>query len=159
MRVNHSGEIAAQGLYVGQALVARDRAVRKQMRKAAVEEADHLRWCRRRLRELDAQPSVLTPVWAAGSLAIGMVAGLAGDRQSLGFLEETERQVGEHLESHLQRLPFADKRSRAIVLQMRKEEEQHRREAKTAGAAEVPALVSLGMTVTARIMTWTSERI
>ncbi|MCY3852237.1 MAG: 2-polyprenyl-3-methyl-6-methoxy-1,4-benzoquinone monooxygenase [Gammaproteobacteria bacterium] len=156
MRVNHAGEIAAQGLYLGQALTARSEAVRTHMRMAAREETDHLRWCEQRLRELDSRVSWLTPFWGLGSLAIGVAAGLAGDRRSLGFVEETERQVGAHLESHLVRLPEEDARSRAVVRQMREDEESHRRQAAEVGAKRVPGPVRLGMVAAARVMTGTA---
>ena len=156
MRVNHAGEVAAQGLYLGHALTARSEAVRTHRRRAAREEADHLRWCERRLSELDSRVSWLTPFWGLGSLAIGLVAGLAGDRRSLGFVEETERQVGAHLESHLARLPKGDARSRAIVGQMREDEESHRQQAADAGAESVPAPVRFGMQAAARVMTRTA---
>lgn len=156
MRVNHAGEIAAQGLYLGHALAARSDAIRTHMRMAAREETDHLRWCERRLSELDSRVSWLTPFWGLGSLAIGLAAGLAGDRRSLGFVEETERQVGAHLESHLARLPEVDARSRAIVGQMREDEESHRRQAADAGAESVPAPIRFGMAAAARVMTRTA---
>ena len=156
MRVNHAGEVAAQGLYWGQALAARRKSTREHMRVAAGQEADHLHWCERRLEELGSRASWLTPLWGAGSVAIGFAAGLAGDRRSLGFVEETERQVGAHLESHLVRLPEADARSRAIVRQMRADEEEHRRQAVEAGAEPVPALVRVGMAVAAKVMTRTA---
>ena len=156
MRVNHAGEIAAQGLYLGQALAARSETVRTHMRMAAREETDHLRWCERRLGELDSRVSWLTPFWGLGSLAIGLAAGLAGDRRSLGFVEETERQVGAHLESHLARLSEVDARSRVIVGQMREDEEGHRRQAADAGAESVSAPVRFGMAVAARVMTRTA---
>ncbi len=156
MRVNHAGEIAAQGLYLGQALTARSDAVRTHMRQAAREETDHLRWCEQRLCELDSRVSWLTPLWGLGSLAIGVAAGLAGDRRSLGFVEETERQVGAHLESHLVRLPEEDARSRAVVEQMRKDEASHRRQAAEAGAERVPEPVRFGMAAAARVMTKTA---
>lgn len=156
MRVNHAGEVAAQGLYLGQALTARSEAVRAHMRMAAREETDHLRWCEQRLRELDSRVSWLTPFWGLGSLAIGVAAGLAGDRRSLGFVEETERQVGAHLESHLARLPEEDARSRAVVGQMRDDEENHRRQAAEVGAERVPDPVRLGMAAAARVMTGTA---
>ena len=153
MRVNHAGETAAQGLYLGQALAARSDAVGARMRMAAREEADHLRWCERRLNELDSRISWLTPFWGLGSLAIGLAAGLAGDRRSLGFVEETERQVGAHLESHLARLPKEDTRSRVIIERMREDEESHRQRAAAAGAESVPVPLRLGMAAAARVMT------
>ena len=156
MRVNHSGEIAAQALYLGQALMARSDAVRTHMRRAAREETDHLRWCEYRLRELDSRVSWLTPFWGLASFAIGVAAGLAGDRRSLGFVEETERQVGAHLKSHLVRLPEEDVRSRAVVEQMREDEESHRQQAVEIGAESVPEPVRLGMAAAARVMTGTA---
>ena len=125
MRVNHAGEIAAQGLYQGQAATARLDEVRQSMEQAAEEENDHLAWCEERLSELGSRPSVLNPVWYAGAFAIGAAAGLLGDRWSLGFVAETERQVVRHLENHLESLPEGDARSRAILEQMKVDEERH----------------------------------
>lgn len=156
MRVNHAGEVAAQGLYHGHGIVARDLGVTRQMQAAAAEERDHLAWCEQRLRELDARPSRLRPVWYAGAWLIGAASGVLGDRWSLGFVEETERQVAEHLSGHLDRLPTDDARSRAIVMQMRADEERHGAEARTAGAGELPALVRRLMRVSAKVMTRTS---
>lgn len=158
MRVNHAGEVAAQGLYQGHAVVSRDPAVRAQLEAAAAEELDHLGWCEQRLDELDAKPSALGPLWYSGALAIGALSGVFGDRWALGFVEETERQVADHLAGHLQKLPSADDRSRAIVRQMRAEEEQHGADAKSAGAAELPPPVREMMRVSARIMTRTAYR-
>lgn len=138
MRVNHAGEVSAQALYRGQALVARDARVREQMLKAAAEERAHLQWCATRLTELREQPSLLSPLWYAGSFAIGALAGLAGDRVSLGFVEETERQVVEHLGEHLQTLPAQDARSRAIVSAMQRDEARHGDQAHAAGARPLP---------------------
>ena len=156
MRVNHAGEVAAQGLYHGHGTVARDPGVMRQMQAAAAEERDHLAWCEQRLRELDARPSRLRPVWYAGAWLIGAASGVLGDRWSLGFVEETERQVAEHLSGHLDRLPADDARSRAIVTQMRADEERHGAEARTAGSGELPALVRRLMRVSAKVMTRTS---
>ena len=153
MRVNHAGEVAAQALYHGQAAVARDDAVRRELLEAADEEADHLAWCRTRLEELGSEPSRLDPVWYAGSYAIGMAAGLAGDAISLGFIAETERQVVEHLEDHLERLPEDDARSRAIVEQMRDDEAVHGARALESGGRELPQPVPRVMRGIARIMT------
>lgn len=157
MRVNHSGEIAAQALYRGQALVTRDQKLRSELRRAAREEQDHLAWCGERTRELGAGVSVLTPVWYLGSLLIGAAAGLVSDQVSLGFLAETERQVTEHLANHLQQLPGQDQRSRAIVERMRTEESEHQVQAIERGAAALPAPIRLGMKFTARIMTTASR--
>lgn len=159
MRVNHAGEVAAQALYQGQALTARDPRVREAMARAAREEGDHLAWCATRLRELDTPVSALTPVWYFGSLAIGAAAGLAGDRWSLGFLAETERQVEQHLDGHLARLPAADHASRAILETMRDDEIQHGASAVEAGAAALPAPVRAAMRLASRVMTWTAQRI
>lgn len=153
MRVNHAGEIAAQALYRGQAATAADPALREHLLGAAAEEQAHLQWCRQRLAELGEAPSRLDPLWYAGSYAIGALAGLAGDRWSLGFVEETERQVAEHLEGHLDRLPEQDARSRAIVEAMKADEERHGREAAEAGAAPLPAPVRGLMRAVAGVMT------
>ena len=153
MRVNHAGEIAAQGLYQGHAAVARDKSIEAQMQQAADEEHDHLAWCEQRLSELNSQPSRLSPLWYAGSFAIGAASGIFGDRWSLGFIAETENQVCEHLTSHLDSLPEQDSRSRAIVAQMREEEAEHGENAREAGAAELPEPVHRLMRMTARIMT------
>ena len=157
MRVNHAGEVAAQGLYLGQALTARAAGVRAHMRAAARAEAAHLHWCRRRVEELDSRVSLLVPVWYAGAVAVGALAGLAGDRRSLGFVAETERQVEAHLDSHLARLPARDARSRRIVERMRADEAGHRRDAEAAGAAPVPEATRRLMARTARIMTRTAH--
>jgi ubiquinone biosynthesis monooxygenase Coq7 len=158
MRVNHAGEIAAQGLYQGHAAVARNPDTEAYMKRAAAEELDHLGWCEDRLRELDAGPSQLRPVWYAGAFVIGAVSGVLGDKWSLGFIAETEKQVAEHLSGHLDRLPENDARSRAIVKQMRDEEEEHGANAGKAGAAELPATVTALMRATARVMTRTAYR-
>ena len=153
MRVNHAGEIAAQALYHGQALAARSAQTRELLLRAASEETDHLAWCEERLRELQSRPSLLNPVWYAGSLAIGALAASLGDRISLGFVAETERQVEGHLDEHLNRLPERDARSRAIVQAMRADEMRHGASARDAGATELPAPVRALMRHTARIMT------
>jgi len=159
MRVNHAGEIAAQALYHGQALTARNGQVRASLLEAARDETDHLAWCEQRVRELDSRTSLLAPVWYAGSFAIGAVAGLAGDRTSLGFVAETEKQVIEHLESHLHELPPQDSRSRRIVEQMQVDEARHGSDAREAGGRELPRPVRRLMRATARIMTRTAYRI
>jgi ubiquinone biosynthesis monooxygenase Coq7 len=158
MRVNHAGEIAAQALYHAQALFARDPDVREFMLHAAREETDHLAWCETRLQELGARPSVLNPLWYAGSFGIGAVAALLGDKASLGFVAETERQVEGHLKSHLERLPADDQRSRAIVEAMCHDEAGHGRQAENAGAATLPGPVRELMRRTARVMTHTAYR-
>lgn len=159
MRVNHAGEIAAQGLYQGHAAVARDATVEAQMQQAADEEFDHLAWCEQRLRELGSGPSKLSPLWYAGSFAIGAASGILGDRWSLGFIAETERQVCDHLSGHLDELPTNDARSRAIVSTMRDEEEAHGEQATAAGAAELPLPLKRLMKATAKIMTTTAYRV
>ena len=161
MRVNHAGEIAAQALYHGQALTARDPTVRAGLLAAARDETDHLAWCEQRVRELDSHTSLLAPVWYAGAFAIGAVTGLAGDRTSLGFVSETERQVIEHLESHLHEkgLPDDDERSRRIVQQMQDDEARHGADARAAGGRELPRPIRDLMRATARIMTRTAYRV
>jgi 3-demethoxyubiquinol 3-hydroxylase len=153
MRVNHSGEVAAQALYQGQALTARDATVSAALRHAAGEEADHLAWCERRLRELDGRTSILNPLWYAGSFAIGALAGALGRGTSLGFVAETERQVESHLRSHVKRLGEADPRSRAILEQMTHDEMQHGAQAASLGGQELPFPVGVAMRWTARLMT------
>jgi len=159
MRVNHAGEVAAQALYHAQALFARDPEVREFMLHAAREETDHLAWCEARLSELGARPSVLNPLWYAGSFGIGALAALLGDKASLGFVAETERQVEGHLKSHLDRLPAEDQRSRAIVEAMCHDEAGHGRQAESAGAARLPGPVRELMRRTARVMTHTAYRL
>jgi 3-demethoxyubiquinol 3-hydroxylase len=158
MRVNHAGEIAAQALYHGQALTASNERVRDSLLRAARDETDHLAWCEERVRELDSRVSLLAPVWYAGSFAIGALAGLAGDRTSLGFVAETEKQVIEHLESHLHELPPDDERSRRIVAQMQADEARHGSEAREAGGRDLPRAVRELMRRTARVMTFTAYR-
>jgi ubiquinone biosynthesis monooxygenase Coq7 len=159
MRVNHAGEVCAQALYQGHAAVARDPEIEDQMQKAAEEEFDHLAWCEQRLEELGESPSKLSPFWYAGAFAIGAASGILGDKWSLGFIAETEDQVCAHLDSHLEKLPHNDKRSRTIVAQMRDEEAEHGENAIDAGAAELPQPVKRLMRLTARIMTSTAYRI
>ena len=157
MRVNHCGEVCAQALYQGQALTAREPHLREAMEEAAREENDHLAWCEGRLEELDARTSLLNPLFYAASLGLGTAAGLAGDRWSLGFLAETERQVVRHLEGHLLRLPRQDERSRAILEQMRVDEGHHATRAVEEGAAELPAPVRRAMGLSARAMTGSTQ--
>jgi ubiquinone biosynthesis monooxygenase Coq7 len=156
MRVNHTGEICAQALYSGQALVARDPQVRFALQSAAGEERDHLAWCRGRLQELDSRPSLLDPLWYAGSFAWGVLSGAAGDRWSLGFLAETEAQVERHLEGHLDRLPADDRCSRAIVAQMRADERRHGDAGRALGASGLPHAVKLAMRAASKVMTRTA---
>ena len=159
MRVNHVGEVCAQALYAAQALTARTPELRAQMQAAAREETDHLAWTERRLAELGGRTSLLNPLWYAGAFAIGLAAGRAGDRISLGFVVETERQVGAHLAGHLQRLPEQDLASRAVVAQMLDDEARHADQALAAGAATVPAPVRWLMRAAARVMTRTAHLI
>jgi 3-demethoxyubiquinol 3-hydroxylase len=156
MRVNHAGELAAQALYHGQALMARSEPTRALLLAAARAESDHLAWCEQRLQELAARPSRLNPLWYAGSFAIGAAAALMGDRASLGFVAETERQVEGHLDDHLGRLPPGDTRSRAILQVMRTEEIAHGATASAAGGTQLPGSVSALMRRTARVMTGTA---
>jgi 3-demethoxyubiquinol 3-hydroxylase len=156
MRVNHAGEVAAQALYQGQALTAKDPRVADAMRRAAAEEMDHLAWCEARLGELGGSTSVLNPLWYAGSFAIGALAGALGDRASLGFIAETEKQVEAHLRGHLERLPAADRRSRAILDQMTHDEAEHGAQAASLGADELPLPLRSAMRLTSRVMTASS---
>jgi len=153
MRINHAGEVAAQALYQGHATVARDKNIEEQMQRAADEEFDHLAWCEQRINELGEDVSKLSPFWYAGAFAIGAASGALGDRWSLGFIAETERQVCAHLDSHLDSLPPEDAKSRAIVEQMRDEEEEHGENAIDAGAAELPEPIRRLMRMTAKVMT------
>jgi ubiquinone biosynthesis monooxygenase Coq7 len=159
MRINHVGEVCAQALYVGQALVARDATTRAQLLHAAQEETDHLAWCADRLRELDSRPSLLNPLWYAGSHAIGVVAGLRGDGWNLGFVVETERQVEAHLEDHLQSLPEADLRSRAILETMKSDEARHAANAEAAGAKTLPQPIPSIMAAASKLMKTVAYRI
>lgn len=156
MRVNHAGEIAAQALYHGQALTAREAAVQGRLYQAAGEENDHLAWCERRLHELGSRPSRLAPLWYCGSLTIGALAGLAGDKWSLGFIAETENQVVEHLDGHFSQLPEQDAASRKVIAQMRRDEARHASEALKAGGESLPSPVKKLMQGTAKIMTSTA---
>ena len=158
MRVNHCGEICAQALYQGQALTARNPAAHDALRQAAVEEEEHLAWTARRVEELGGRLSLFNPLWYGGSLAIGVAAGLLGDKWNLGFLEETEQQVTAHLEGHLQHLPVQDQKSRAIVEQMRKDEQRHAEMARAQGAATLPWPVRGVMKCCSRLMTGLSYR-
>ncbi|MEQ8235060.1 MAG: 2-polyprenyl-3-methyl-6-methoxy-1,4-benzoquinone monooxygenase [Gammaproteobacteria bacterium] len=153
MRVNHAGEVCAQALYVGQALLARNARTEKALAQAAREEGDHLFWCEQRLTELGGRPSRLNAAWFGGALAIGAAAALAGDRVSLGFVEETERQVVTHLEGHLDKLPAADRRSRAVIDAMRDDEARHAGDAAARGALRLPRFVREAMARHARVMT------
>lgn len=159
MRINHVGEVCAQALYVGQAAVARDAATRRQLLKAAQEETDHLAWCAQRLHELDSRPSLLNPLWYAGSYAIGALAGLRGDGWNLGFVVETERQVEAHLGEHLQQLPQADARSRAILQTMQADEARHAEQAQAQGARRLPQPIPTLMAGASKLMKTIAYRI
>ena len=159
MRVNHVGEVCAQALYQAQALTARSEGLRAQMQQAAREETDHLAWTQQRLDELGSRPSLLNPLWYAGAFGIGLLAGRLGDRASLGFVIETERQVEQHLAGHLDRLPAEDQRSRAIVAAMKDDEARHADQAAAAGGQPLPAPVAWVMRSAARVMTTVAHRI
>lgn len=159
MRVNHVGEVCAQALYAAQALTTRDPALRQHFLAASREEGDHLAWTHERLEALGARPSLLNPLWYAGAFGLGLLAGRLGDRVSLGFVMETERQVEAHLDSHLARLPAEDHASRAIVAQMKDDEARHAAEAASEGGAELPAPVKALMRASAKVMTTTAHYI
>ncbi|QGU32003.1 2-polyprenyl-3-methyl-6-methoxy-1,4-benzoquinone monooxygenase [Thermochromatium tepidum] len=156
MRINHTGEVCAQALYQGQALTARRPETRHRLERSAREENDHLAWCEERLDELGERKSLLNPFWYAGSFALGALAGLAGDRWSLGFVVETERQVEDHLDEHLAQIPAQDTKSRAILEQMKADEIHHAQVAKSAGGADLPAPIRQAMKLTSRVMTRTA---
>lgn len=156
MRVNHTGEVCAQALYQGQALTAKLPTVRSDMQRAALEEQDHLAWCEDRLKELNSHMSVLNPLWYGLSFGIGAAAGIAGDKWSLGFVAETEKQVCKHLQSHMAQIPADDARSHAILTQMHQDEEHHRQQALEAGGVELPQPVKNMMGIVSKVMTKTS---
>ena len=156
MRVNHSGEVCAQALYLGQSLTAEYKETRDKMKQAADEEMDHLAWCNRRLNELEDSPSVLNPLWYAMSFSIGALTGLTGDKWSLGVVEETEKQVVSHLDSHLNKISDKDIKTKTVIRKMREDEDSHAKQAKEFGASELPNEVKTGMSWIARLMTSTS---
>jgi len=156
MRVNHSGEVCAQALYHGQAMTAKLPNVRREMEQAAIEEQDHLAWCEDRLKELESHTSLLNPVWYGLSFGMGAIAGIAGDKYSLGFVAETERQVSLHLQHHISQLPPHDERSRRILEQMNEDELHHRDTALAAGGVDLPLPVKIAMTGISKLMTKTS---
>lgn len=156
MRVNHAGEVCAQALYQGQALTAQLTHIKQQMALAAAEEVDHLAWCEERLTELGSKPSLLNPIWYVGSLLLGALAGLAGDKISLGFVAETERQVTSHLQQHLQNIPATDKKTKAILERMQEDEEHHAALAIEAGAIELPFMMKQLMRTVSKLMTKSS---
>ncbi len=159
MRINHVGEVCAQGLYFGQAAVAREPETRAHLLEAAQEETDHLAWCAQRLRELDSRPSLFNPIWYAGSYTIGTLAGLRGDGWNLGFVVETERQVGAHLDEHLRQLPQADGRSRAILATMKADEARHADNAQAQGARTLPPPIPALMAAASKLMKTVAYRI
>ena len=159
MRINHTGEVCAQALYQGQSLTARDPVVRKSMERSAAEENDHLDWCEHRVAELGGRLSLLNPLWYAGSFAIGAAAGIAGDRWSLGFVAETERQVEGHLDEHLGQVPARDQRTRAILEQMKRDEIEHGQKAVNHGGVKLPTPIRTLMKLTAKVMTKSVYRI
>ncbi|MBD8881444.1 MULTISPECIES: 2-polyprenyl-3-methyl-6-methoxy-1,4-benzoquinone monooxygenase [Rhodanobacter] len=159
MRINHTGEVCAQALYDGQAALARNEANREHLLHAAAEETDHLAWCAERLKELDSRPSLLNPLWYAGSYAIGALAALAGDAVSLGFVVETERQVEAHLAEHLDRLPAQDERSRAVLAQMQADEVRHGREAQARGGIDLPFPIPQLMQASSMVMKKVAYRV
>jgi 3-demethoxyubiquinol 3-hydroxylase len=159
MRVNHAGEICAQALYHGQGMVSRSNVTQANMQQAAIEEGDHLAWCKQRLDELGSHTSYLNPLWYAGSFGMGMVAGMIGDDWSLGFVAETERQVIKHLEGHLHLLPMQDQRSYKIIQQMEMDEAKHRDEAIAVGARELPEFVKKTMGLISKVMVKTAYKL
>lgn len=159
MRINHTGEVCAQALYDGQAVLARNEETRAHLQHAAAEETDHLAWCAERLRELDSRPSLLNPLWYAGSYAIGAAAALAGDPISLGFVVETERQVEAHLEEHLQQLPAQDERSRAVLAQMQIDEVRHAQAAQQRGGVDLPFPIPALMRLSSKVMKTVAYRL
>jgi ubiquinone biosynthesis monooxygenase Coq7 len=159
MRVNHVGEVCAQALYTAQAAVTKDKSLREHFLHAAREETDHLAWTHERLEALGARPSLLNPLWYAGAFGLGLLAGRLGDRWSLGFVAETEKQVEAHLDGHLDRLPAADRESRAVIVQMKMDEARHAAEAWSAGAKELPAPAKGMMKLVSRVMTTVAHRI
>ncbi|MBB6241246.1 2-polyprenyl-3-methyl-6-methoxy-1,4-benzoquinone monooxygenase [Rhodanobacter sp. MP1X3] len=159
MRINHTGEVCAQALYLGQAVLARNADTREHLLHAADEETDHLAWCAARLKELDSRPSLFNPLWYAGSYTIGAVAALAGDPLSLGFVVETERQVEAHLQDHLEKLPAPDERSRAVLAQMQADEARHAQEAKQRGGVDLPFPLPKLMSLSSMVMKAVAYRI
>lgn len=159
MRINHTGEVCAQALYDGQAALARNDANREHLLHAAAEETDHLAWCAERLKELDSRPSLLNPLWYAGSYAIGALAALAGDPVSLGFVVETERQVEAHLAEHLEKLPAQDERSRAVLAQMQEDEVRHGQDARARGGIDLPFPIPQLMQASSMVMKAVAYRV
>jgi len=159
MRVNHAGEVAAQGLYIGHAILAKTEDQKKMMLKMASEEKDHLDWCEQRILELNGRPSIFNPLWFSGSIAIGMLSSMSNDKNALSFIEETEKQVAEHLESHIKKIPITDNKTHSILKKMKSDEEQHGKTANNHGASELPKNIKKIMGITANIMKFISYRI
>ena len=159
MRVNHSGEVAAQGLYIGHALLAKTEDQKKMMLQMASEEKDHLDWCEKRIKELKGNTSIFNPLWFSGSIAIGMLSSISNDRDALGFIEETEKQVAEHLESHISKVPKNDKKTQSILRKMKSDEECHGETAHVKGAKEISEHLKKIMEVTANIMKFVSYKV
>ena len=159
MRVNHAGEVAAQGLYIGHAILAKTEDQKKMMLKMASEEKDHLDWCEQRILELNGHPSIFNPLWFSGSIAIGMLSSMSKDKNALSFIEETEKQVAEHLESHIKKIPITDNKTHSILKKMKSDEEQHGKTANNHGASELPKNIKKIMGITANIMKFISYRI
>ena len=159
MRVNHAGEVAAQGLYIGHAILAKTEDQKKMMLKMASEEKDHLDWCKQRILELNGRPSIFNPLWFSGSIAIGMLSSMSNDKNALSFIEETEKQVAEHLESHIKKIPITDNKTHSILKKMKSDEEQHGKTANNHGASELPKNIKKLMGITANIMKFISYRI
>jgi ubiquinone biosynthesis monooxygenase Coq7 len=156
MRINHTGEVCAQALYNGQALTARNPATEEALRQASQEETEHLAWCEKRIKELGSHKSFLNPAFYAGSFALGALAGMLGDKWNLGFLAETENQVGKHIEGHLQKLPAQDDKSRAILEQMKEDEAKHATTALSHGGAPLPFPIKMAMQLSSKVMTKTT---
>lgn len=159
MRINHSGEVCAQALYNGQALTARNRETEAALRQASQEETEHLAWCEKRIAELGGHKSLLNPLWYGGSFALGALAGALGDKWSLGFLAETEHQVGKHIENHLAKLPEQDEKSRAVLEQMKIDEAKHAATALEYGGADLPAPVKMAMKLASKVFTTATYRL
>ena len=159
MRVNHSGEVAAQGLYIGHALAAKTKIQKEMMLKMAAEEKDHLEWCEKRIEELNGRTSIFNPFWFVGSVAIGILSSVSNDKNGLGFIEETEKQVASHLDSHINKIPDNDKKTIKILKKMKNDEENHAKEAHKSGANEIPLTTKKLMKIAASVMKFTSYRL
>ena len=159
MRVNHSGEVAAQGLYIGHAILSKTKTQEEMMLNMASEEKDHLEWCEQRLKELNSRTSIFNPLWFSGSIAIGMLSSISNDKSALGFIEETEKQVAEHLESHIKKIPKKEIKTHSILKKMKSDEEHHGETAQKNGASELPLRLKKVMEITSNIMKFASYRL